>query len=174
MMRYLVVPLTAILIAGCSQTVETRIMSKGQSTLVAGPFSLSENKTQTAELLAAQKLVSDALVSRGYAIAENGALHLEVSLAERPAELSLGTAVGPASLAVAKRKKPLQSCKDREYRIGVALTRIADGALMYQSSAAEYHCNQTLADALPELVKAALADLGNPRGIYVVKRTGRD
>ena len=174
MKRYLIVPLTAILIAGCSQTVETRITSKGQPALVADAFSLSENKSQTSELLFAQKLVSDALVSRGYSTAENGALHLEVSLAERPAALALGTAAGPASLAVAKRKKPLQSCKDREYRIGVALTQISDGALLYQSSAAEYHCNQTLAGALPELVKAALADMGNPRGSYAVKRTGRD
>ena len=174
MMRYLVVPLTAMLIAGCSQAVETRITSKGQPALVAGAFSLSENKSQTAELLAAQKLVTDALLSRGYAVAENGTLHLEVSLSERPAELSLGTAAGPASLAIAKRKKPLQSCKDREYRIGVALTRVTDGALVYQASAAEYHCNQPLAEVLPELVKAALADLGNPRGTYSVRRTGRD
>ena len=174
MSRLLIVPLTAILIAGCSQTVETRIMSKGQPALVAGAFSLSENRTQTAGLSSARTLVSDVLVSRGYEIAKNGALHLEVSLSERPAELSLGTAAGPASIAIAKRKKPLQSCEDREYRIGVALTRIADGALLYQSSAAEYHCNQTLTDALPDLVKAAMADLGKPRAAYVVKRAGRD
>ena len=174
MMRYLVVPLTAILIAGCSQTVETRIMSKGQPALVAGAFSLSENKSQSVELLSAQQQVTIALVSRGYSVAENAALHLEVSLAERPAVLSLGTATGPASLASAKRKKPLQDCQDREYRIGVALTRIADGALLYQGSAAEYHCNETLANAIPELVKAVLADLGNPRGTYVARRTGRD
>lgn len=174
MLRQFIVPLTLILLAGCSQTVETRIMSKGQPASIAGTFSLSETTSLSPGLLSARKLVSEALLSRGYTIAENGAFHLEVSLAERPAELSLGSAAGPTSIAVAKRKKPLQSCQDREYRIGVALTRVTDGALLFQSSAAEYHCNQPIADSLPELVKAALADLGNPRGTYTVKRAGRD
>lgn len=88
--------------------------------------------------------------------------------------MALGTAAGPGSLSPAKRKKPLQSCEDREYRVGVTLTRVADGALAYQGSAAEHHCNMPLAEALPGLVDAALADFGNPRGAYSVMREGRD
>lgn len=174
MTRWIIISLTATLIAGCASTVETRISSIGQPALAAAAFSLSQNMNKTSELLSAQKLVSDALVARGYTIVENGALHLEVTLAERPGALALGTATGPASLAQPKRKKPLQNCEDREYRIGIALTRVADGVLVYRGSAAEYHCNLPLADAISELVKAALADLGNPRGTYAVKRTGRD
>ena len=174
MTRRLIVPLVAILSTGCSQVVETRISSIGQPVLSAASFSLSQNMTRTPELLSAQKLVADSLVARGYTLADNGALHLEVTLAERTAALALGTATGPSSLAQAKRNKPLQNCEDREYRIGIAFTRVADGSLVYKGSAAEYHCNLPLADAIPELVKAALADLGNPRGSYAANRTGRD
>jgi hypothetical protein len=174
MMRRQTVLFAAALVAGCSQSVETRISSNGQPAAVTGSFSFSDNNASTPELRDARSLVSDALLERGLTAAASGALNLEVTLAVRPASLALGTAAGPGSLSPAKRRKPLQSCQDREYRIGVTLTRVADGVLAYQGSAAEYHCNMPLAEALPALVSAALVDLGNPRGAYKLKRAGRD
>jgi hypothetical protein len=174
MTRWTIIPLTAILIAGCVPTVETRIMSSGQPTVAGAIFSLSDDQISTPELRYAQNLVADALRAKGFTSGESAALHLEVTLAVRSASLALGTAAGPGSLSPAKRQKPLQSCDDREFRVGVALTRVADGVLAYQGSAAEYHCNLPLAEALPDLVDAALADFGNPRGGYVVSRKMRD
>jgi hypothetical protein len=172
--RALVIILAASLIAGCSQTVETRISSAGLSAPAAARFVLADSKAATPELRHAQMLVTDALLAHGFQPGDAATLHLEITVADRPAALALGTAAGPGSLSPAKRKKPLQSCEDREYRIGVALTRIADGMLIYQANAAEYHCKLKLAEALPDLVQAALADFGTPRGAYARRRTARD
>jgi hypothetical protein len=169
-----IVLFAAVLMGGCSQTVETHVASKGQPATISGSFSFSDDKAPTPELRYARSLVSDSLSKRGLTVAENAPLHLEVTLAVRPASLALGTAAGAGSLSPAKRKKPLQSCEDHDYRVGVTLTRIADGALAYQGSASEHHCNMPLAEALPGLVDAAVADLGNPRGVYSLKRVGRD
>jgi hypothetical protein len=90
----------------------------------------------------------------------------------RDAALAVGSVSGPQSLSPAKRRKPFQSCADKEFRVGITLTRIADGTELYRSRVAEYHCNLPLADALPDLVDAALADLGQPRGRYSTLRSG--
>jgi hypothetical protein len=54
------------------------------------------------------------------------------------------------------------------------MTRISDGAELFKGRAAEYHCKMTAEEAMPALVDAALADLGKPRGSYVLKRAARD
>ncbi len=173
MKRWIFLSAIAGLMASCSPSVETRISSTGTAFGPAG-FAIVGSSPQTPELRYARSLVSEALVSRGFKVVDAGPLNLEVTLAVRPAALALGNGAGPDSLAKAKRKKPLQSCEDREYRIGIALTRISDGALVYRGTAAEYHCNMPLAKALPELVEAALVDLGEPRGNYAVKRKAQD
>lgn len=99
---------------------------------------------------------------------------MQVTVDSRDAALSVGGAAGLTDLAAAKKQKPLQSCKDKEYRFGVTLTRVADGAEIYRGRAAEYHCKMTLVEALPKLVDAALADVGAPRGAYTLSRKGVD
>jgi hypothetical protein len=173
MERWIFLSAAASLLASCSPSVETRISSAGTAFAPAG-FALAANSPETPELRYAQSLVSETLVSRGFKAVDAAPLNLEVTMSVRPAALALGTSTGPDSLAKAKRKKPLQSCEDREYRIGVALTRIGDGALLYRGTAAEYHCNMPLAQALPALIDAALADLGKPRGDYAVVRKAQD
>ncbi len=174
MKPWLSAPFAVIMIAGCSANVETRISSTGLNAATPSTFFSAQDKMASPELANAYRLVSGNLSERGYKPAENASLHLEVTLAVRPASLALGTAAGPGTLAKAKRRKPLQSCEDREYRIGVTLSQVGNGALLYQGSAAEYHCNMPLAEALPALVDAALVDLGNPRGSYVIKRKAQD
>jgi len=51
---------------------------------------------------------------------------------------------------------------------------VIDGSEIYRGRAAEYHCKVEMADALPKLVEAALADFGTPRGNYVLTRNGRE
>jgi hypothetical protein len=53
------------------------------------------------------------------------------------------------------------------------LTRIADGAEQFRGSASETHCKQGLSTILPLLADKAMADLGSPRGEYVLKRVIR-
>ena len=173
-MKQHILPLLLIAsLAGCSNMVETRVTSSGQSNLT--PKSLLYNAAvQPAELTTAYNMVAEALGQKGFAVADNGVVHLQVTLSSRPAQLAIGTGPTANNLSPAKQKKALQSCADKEYRLAVILTQIADGTEIYRGSAAEYHCNLTLTEATQPLVAAALADLGNPRGAYIIKRNSKD
>jgi hypothetical protein len=167
--------LSAILwVPACSSNVETRISSSGITSPKAERYMISTVAETSAELHSAYKLVAASMAQKGFALAKEAPLHLEITVDARPAALSLGSKDGPDSLSPAKRKRPLQSCEDREYRLGVTLTKVGDGSEVYRGRAAEYHCKLEVADALPTLVNAALADFGSPRGTYVLTRKGRE
>jgi hypothetical protein len=163
-----------ILLSACSSGVETRVVSAGITPLAGQTYTIPAAEYVSADLKTAQGLVQSALTSRGYTFADTAPVHLQVTLDSRDAALALGTTSGPQSLSPAKRRKPLQSCADKEFRVGITLTRVADGSELYRSRVAEYHCKMPLADALPDLVNAALADLGRPRGSYSKLRSGID
>ncbi len=160
-------------LAGCAGPIETRVNSMGQAAAVSGSYVLAEtNDAESPELLMARRLVTERLNAKGLSASKTATLHLEVTVSSRDA--ALGLKQGDQSLSGAKPKKPFQNCKDKEYRLGIVLTRIADAEVVYRGSASEYHCNASLGDAVPGLVDAALADLGAPKGQYAAKRTGRD
>jgi hypothetical protein len=157
------------LLASCSGPIETRISSTGPG--VATPTSiLGEKLEAAAPNAAARDMVAAKLAERGFTLGDAGALQLHVAVSERDAAIAVATEKNEISKA--KRRKPLQSCADKEYRLAVALTRISDGALVYRGSAAEYHCKATLAQAMPALADSALTDLAAPKGDHVVTRTG--
>lgn len=162
------------LAAGCSNNIETRVSSSGVQSPLAQAYMISTVAETSEELRSAYKQVATTMVQNGFVLAKAAPLHLEITLDARPADLALGGKDGPASLSPAKRKRPLQSCQDREYRLGVTFTNVGDGNEIYRGRAAEYHCKAEMADVLPTLVKAALADFGKPRGNYVLKRKGRE
>jgi hypothetical protein len=174
MKQWLFLICAGALVAGCSSMVETRVSSSGVQSPSAEAYMISTVDESSAELRDAYKLVAKSMATRGFTLAKEAPLHLEITLDGRPAALSLGTKEGPGSLSPAKKAKPLQSCADREYRLGVTLTKVSDGREIYLGRAAEYHCRAEIADVLPLLVDAALADFGKPRGTYVLKRKGRE
>lgn len=150
-------------LTACAGPIETRVDSIGQA--MDRPISFVANPEILGPSANAQLLVSAALVEKGFAATDLAQLSLDVTLSDRPADLSLHS--GKATLATASGKK---LCAKREYRLGVILTKIADGVAQYQASAAEFHCKQSVEQALPFLVTAALKDMAAPRGRYVVKR----
>jgi hypothetical protein len=164
----------SLLVSACSSGVETRVQSAGVTTLASQTYAIAGSEYESADLKIAQGLVERALTSRGFARADTAPLHLQVTVDSRDAALALGSSAGPQSLSPAKRRKPLQSCADKEFRVGITLTRIADGSELYRSRVSEYHCKLPLTDALPALVNAALTDLGAPRGSYSTLRSGID
>jgi hypothetical protein len=174
-MRYTLCALSvALLVSACSSGVETRIDTAGLNALNVQFFKDEAAEDAPADLKQAYNLARDALISRGFTPAQNGGLLLQVTLDSRDASFALGTSAGQANLSAAKRRKPLQSCADKEFRLGLTMTRIDDGTEIYRSRVAEYHCKMPLADALPFMVKTALADLGQPRGSYLVRRNAVD
>jgi len=164
----------ALLVAGCGQTIDTRITSMGAPTATPETFMISTTDETPEAVRRAYPLVTKRMTVKGYSIAKDAPLHVQVTVDARDAALALGNSDGMYALSAPKARKPLQSCADKEYRVGITLTRVADGAELYRGRAAEYHCKMTLADALPALVDAALTDLGAPRGAYIITRRGID
>jgi hypothetical protein len=161
-MRIAFIALT-LLLAACAGPIETRVNSAGVTP--AMPTSFIVNPEITGPAAGVQAKVAATLVERGYTQSDDGQLKLHVTAADRPAALALQS--GDRELAKAAGK---QKCAAREYRIGIVLTRIADGTDYYRASTAEFHCKLTMDEVLPILVRAALADLGAPRGSYTLNR----
>ena len=159
----LVAPLLFLLVSACIGPIETRVDSRGLSEAQLVSFAVDPDVMGPAA--EAQKQVGQALLAKGYRAAEIADVSLHVTVSDRPAVLSLHS--GPAVLAPSSGKK---RCAKREYRVGVTLTKIADGSQLYQSHAAEFHCKLTVEQVVPALVDAALKDLGSPRGSYITKR----
>jgi len=163
-----------LLASGCGQTIDTRVTSLGTPWATPAAFMMSTTDETPTEVRRAYPIVTKRMAAKGYSLAKEAPLHLQVTVDARSAALALGNADGVAALSGAKARKPFQSCEDREYRVGVTLTRVADGVELFRGRAAEHHCKMPLGDALPALVNAALADLGGPRGSYIITRRGVD
>lgn len=169
-------PLIALtlLATGCGQAIDTRVTSLGTPWATPAAFMISTTDETPAEVRRAYPIVAKRMAAKGYHLTKDAPLHVQVTVDARNAALALGNTEGVSALSSAKSRKPFQSCEDREYRVGVTLTRVADGVELFRGRAAEYHCKMPLGDALPALVNAALADLGGPRGTYIVTRKGVD
>jgi hypothetical protein len=160
---------SALLLAGCTRTIETRIHNAGQSDVEKLGFVLAPaEKTASSELIRGRELVVAQMVAKGFTASQSGPYYLEVGVSARPAFIALRDTDKIWAAASTKRKS--RQCMMQEYRVAVALTRISDGAVMYQGSSGEYHCKAILlANTLVPLVDHAMADLGNPRGDYIIK-----
>lgn len=152
-----------LIAASCAGPIETRVDSAGVGDLSPATIMLDQNNK--VEHLEARDLAVRALEKKGFSVAVDGRLLLQVTTSERAAALSLSNGTAVLSPGAGKKR-----CAKTEYRLGVALTRISDGAEIYRAHAAEFHCKLALSAVLPSLVDAAMVDLGSPRGSYVVKR----
>lgn len=153
----------SLFLAACTGPIETRVDSSGLAASQPAIFVVDPDATGL--VAGAQAKVAMALIERGYRAEPAGALNLQVTISDRPASLALQSGARTLSPSVGKKR-----CAKREYRLGLTLTRIADGAEIYRSSAAEFHCKLPIEDVLGNLASAALADLGAPRGSYTLKR----
>ena len=169
-MKLWAIPLIAALaLSACVKKVETRISSSGTQDAATGSYIwIAPEKTESRILKLAQGLVAERLKAKGLNSSQGGKYYLEVGVASRPASLALSQSSGV--LAAADKSHSSGGCQWNEYRISITLSRISDGQMHYRSSAGEFHCKQSFAQILPVLVDAALADYGNPRGAYAVKR----
>lgn len=159
----LLTPFLFLLVSACIVPIETRVDSRGLGGAQLVSFAADPDVLGPAA--DAQNLVTQALAAKGYRTAEMADASLDVTVSDRPADLSLHSGATVFAPTAGKKR-----CATREYRLGVTLTKIADGSLVYQSHAAEFHCKLTAQQVLPALVDAALKDIGAPRGSYTVKR----
>jgi hypothetical protein len=167
-------PLLLVLgLSACAGPLETRVVSSGQG-IDRPDYILQEEAPQSEPLLRAHIEAMHQLADRGFMVSDKGTLKFDIAFAERDASIAVLSKSGDKVqvIAPAKQKKPLQNCADREMRLTLTLTRIADGAEVYRGSASEYHCKAQAVDVVPEMVKAAMADLAKPKGAYSIKRQG--
>ena len=168
--------LSSILFLGlsaCASPIETRVNSAGPG--VATTLTILHETPPTASAAAqARAAVIKSLANRGFSETHAGDVQLHVAFAEREAAISVKVKSGETvtDIATAKAAKPFQSCDDREMRLSVILTRIGDGTELYRGEASEYHCKAQMAEVLPALVAAALADLSRPKRAYKIRRQG--
>lgn len=172
-LRLISLSIAALGLSACAGPIETRVVSTGEGLREPATI-LSEAAPTSEETAMARKLVVDRLIIQGYRESENGAIQLHVAFAERDATITVSAKSGDTAtdVASAKKQKPLQSCADREMRLIVTLTRIADGTELYRGNAAEYHCRARAGDVIPALVEASLNDLSAPKGAYRTTRQG--
>jgi hypothetical protein len=166
---------SALLLAGCSGPIETRVSSEGKG--IVDPATIMIETSDAVGLVAlARANILDVLAKRGFTSASDGQLQLDVALSERNAAIavSTGSDADQRVTVPAKSKRAFQSCADKEYRLAIVLTRISDGVVAYRGTASEYHCNATLNDVLPLLAERAIADLAAPKGAYRLSRSGLD
>ncbi len=133
----------------------------------------AEEDTPIADAATAAAL-TEALRAQGYVVADDGAYLVDFALAERPAATSVSTGESTAPLSAAKKRKPLQSCKDQTHRLTLTVADRKSGATVYRGSAEEHHCKATLAENTATLIGAIVADLKQPGGVRVLKRGGRN
>ena len=165
------------LLGACSGPIETRIdtaipaaPAKGSTYLLSAPEGAAAPAQNDAVALLETRLTAQGLTRT--ADAEAAQYVVSLGVADRPADV--GYSAGGAELATPKKKRALQSCADREYRITVAIQNVADGAQSYRGSASEYHCKAKFADVMPLLLDAALSGFNGQTGARVEKRSGLD
>ncbi|WP_339692266.1 hypothetical protein [uncultured Parasphingorhabdus sp.] len=157
----------AMMVSGCAGPIETRVQTH-QVIATGGPKQFIVTTKDTVEndnLALARDLVTKSLTERGYQSSPDASILVNVALAERPADIAIdaGDKDVVQSIATAKRQKRFQSCKDQEHRLTIILFDQTRGTKLYAGNAAEYHCNGTIKQSLPFLVKSALSGLdSNP------------
>jgi hypothetical protein len=169
MRAYFPILAASLLMASCVQKVDTRVNNAGVSSPVAASYILvAPDKVTSPAYDTAKALVAEHLAKKGYSASESGSLYLQVGVASRPASLTLKQP--DITLGEASKKPSSKRCPLNEYRLTLSLTNVADGAEIYRASASEFHCKLSLETVLPVLVDAAIADLGKPKGAYVIER----
>lgn len=158
--------------AGCAGPIETRSGLTGAGLPANASVALAVSHEQKGPLVdEVRRAVAEQLALQGHPVAEDGAARVIVGFAEHPASLEVLTAKGEV-LSAAKRRKALQNCADRTFR----LTLVAEGAGETPSRAwaEEYHCKAAPGASIGPLAAQAVAALSGKGGAGPVLRSGQD
>lgn len=169
----------ALLLAGCASPVVTRIDATAPAPIAPRTtFAIAPVPDDLGVLPGqARDMVAAALRQRGWSQAQEGDYLLTVTLADRPASITLkaGDDFGKpvATLAPAADRSNNQGCARRDHRLTITLTDRVSGAIAFAGAASEFHCKAALNDSLPYLVSAAVDRLDAGSGTLQVARKGR-
>jgi hypothetical protein len=166
--------LLVLMLASCVTPLETRITSNGEKGAQFAEYQLGA-AIRPADGLSAQKSVIANLAQRGIKQAEIAPVRLDVTFSALSAALKLNSGESSAVASAAKVHVPRSSkkCEPLDYRLGVTFTDIRSGTIVYRASAAEYHCKAAVDPIIASLSSAVLADIGTPKGGYVITRDNK-
>lgn len=163
------------LMTACAGPIETRIDTaipaapdKGATYFLSAPEGAAAPAQEAAIALLEPRLAAQGLTRT--MDAEVTQYVVSLGVADRPVDVSF--MVDGAAVGTPKKKYWFQRCADREYRITVAIQKVADGSRSYQGSASEYHCKAKFDDVMPSLLDAALSGLNGKTGARIEKRSG--
>lgn len=147
------------LLAGCAGQVRPRSGATGQALPPASSLAIVGIQPEDAPLaVKARAEVSAALGRRGHAVAPGGADRIEIGLTDRAASTGIAV-IGGEELSPAKRRRFLQTCKERTYRL--VLTRYGAGSdvPVTRAWAEEHHCRGAVGERIAGLAENAVAAL---------------
>ncbi len=168
----------ALLLAGCASPVVTRVDASAPARLPRGASFALAPVPEDGNVLTGQArdMVAAALRQRGWSQTAQGNYLLVVTLADRPANITLkaGDDFGKpvATLAPAADPSNNTGCAKRDHRLTITLTERTSGNIAFAGSASEYHCKAGLYDTLPYLVAAAVERLDTGSGRVQFAREG--
>ena len=106
----------------------------------------------------AQQQVVAALTSRGHRVVDGAPARIEVGLTDRLATTGIGVLEGP-ELSAAKKRKFLQSCKHRTYRLVLTYYGAGADVPVTRAWAEERQCEGRIEDSTATLAEKAVASL---------------
>ncbi|MGD9812070.1 MAG: hypothetical protein AB7U35_12190 [Sphingobium sp.] len=162
-------------LAACAGPIKTDLHSLGPGMADTGVLAWASAPTGNAApvLDEARQEVSGVLVAKGFGFSDVAPYSVSLGLSERPGDMAVAAEDG-VSLSPAKRRRLLQDCEDRIFRLRVTIVDRATGLVRYDGAAEEAHCKAGLNEVLPRLARLAVADLAQPRGEHRILSRGRD
>lgn len=148
------------LVSGCNHPIETDL--PGVISVERDGFQMAQTiENRSNAYIAAQKLVREKLIKRGYRQDDNGQIYVTVTLSERDASSALSSSIeqGKKMISDATDRGFLKVCDDRAVRLALILHDKKDGNILYNGSATRRRCEFDDATMVKRLVDAAISDL---------------
>jgi len=169
--RLTILPLLLAMATGCASNPPVRAGLAGPPLPIGTAIALIGVPADEAPSVAqARQAVMAVLVRRGHPISADGATRLDIGLTDRPAATGIAI-IGGETLSPAKRRRLLQSCDLRTYRL--VLTHYGAGsALPITRAWAETHqCKGKLDGSIAQLARQAVTALAEGTGQIVPAAT---
>lgn len=157
-----------LILVGCAGPIETRVQTQSSfAKQKPKSFQFATVHAPNPEMADfVEQELGEALGAKGMVESKQASVLVNYSIADRPGatEIRLGEGESARTITHAKKKKPFQSCEDREHRFVVTMTDRETGNQLYRATASEFHCKANPRQSIPYLVEAALSEFNGQSG----------
>ncbi len=158
--------------AGCAGPIETRAGLSGAALPANAAIALNVSHGQQGPLVdEVRRAVAGQLARQGHREAQDGTARVVIAFTVRPAAIEVLSARNEV-LSAAKRRRALQNCADRTFRLTLVAEGIGETAS--RAWAEEYHCKAAPGASIGPLAAQAVAALVGKGSAHPVLRRGQD